>query len=77
MTACQTFIFSDTAVPLQSAEQKCQDITMETEPNCILEKLAEFHNCPIKNTYQFGACNPPKRDSRNHARNNEYDPNNG
>ena len=72
---CQTFIFTDTEMPLQSREPKCQDITRETAHNCVLEKMTQFHNCPLKNTYQFGTCNPVKLYPQ--QTNNEFAPNLG
>ena len=58
---CDVYFFTDTEVAPQSREFSCADITSMTEPKCVLKSMMESYNCEIKNTFQFGTCNPNTR----------------
>ena len=58
---CDVYIFTDTELAPQSREFSCADITSATASKCVLKSLMGNYNCEIKNTFQFGTCNPNTR----------------
>ena len=58
---CDIYIFTDTEIRPQSNEPGCLGVTESNRPDCILKEMIASYGCEIKNTYQFGTCNPPGR----------------